>query len=340
MRRDRPQTSPNVVERWPGSEMPVTRRPDFFIVGAPKSGTTAMYEYLRAHPQLFLPELKELRYFGSDLQIRHRPTRTLDDYLAFFSGAGPAQRIGTAYVWYLFSTTAADEIHEFNPDARIVVMLRNPVDMVWALHSEHLYNGNEDIADFTAALDAEPDRRAGRRIPADAHLPQGLVYSEVPRYTEQLRRYVDRFGRDRVSVTIFDDFVADPAAAYGAILRFLDVDASYRPPAFDVINANRRIRSQSLRRFLASPPDLPRRVIKRLVPGPLRRGLYERAKRINVADAQRAPMPDATRERLRSLFAGEVEELSAYLGRDLSAWDRRARQGAATPDPRAPARTP
>jgi hypothetical protein len=297
-----------------------------------------MYEYLRQHPQLFLPELKELRYFGSDLDIRNRVARSLDDFLAFFAEPGDARHIGTAYVWYLFSRNAAAEIHAFDPDARIIVMLRNPVDMVWALHSEHLFNGNEDIADFSAALAAEPDRRAGRAIPPEAHLPQGLYYSEVPRYTEQLRRYVDLFGRDRVSVTFFDDFVDDPATAYANILGFLGVDATFRPPAFDVINANRRTRSDRLRRFLTRPPELPRRVIRRFVPSRIRRGLYDRAKGFNVEYAQRAPMPEETREHLRRLFAPEVEELSNFLGRDLSRWVR-PRGTAVTPDPAGPART-
>src|SRR5687768_10729433 len=96
------------------------RRPDFFIVGAPKCGTTAMYEYLRRSPDLFLPEVKELRYFGKDLQVRHFPSRSLHEYLHFFRAAKPTQRVGTAYVWYLYSQTAAAEIAAFAPDAQIL----------------------------------------------------------------------------------------------------------------------------------------------------------------------------------------------------------------------------
>jgi hypothetical protein len=296
------------------------RRPDFFIVGAPKSGTTAMYEYLRTHPDLFLPERKELRFFGRDLEIRDRPTLSAEEYGAHFAGAGPTQRIGTAYVWYLFSRLAAEEIQQYAPDARIVVMLRNPVDMLHALHAEHLSNGNEDIVDFTAALDAEPERRRGERIPPHAHLPQGLWYSMVPRYAEQLERYHARFGRDRIHTILYDDFSRDVPSAYRAVLRFLDVPEDWRPASFDVINASHRTRSERLRHFLARPPELPRRMIRSVVPGPVRRSLYERAKRLNEAQAVRAPMPPATRERLRGLFREEVERLSQLLNRDLGAW--------------------
>jgi hypothetical protein len=199
-------------------------------------------------------------------------------------------------------------------------MIRNPIDMLHALHGEHLSNGNEDIRDFTEALDAEPDRRAGRRIPAHAHLPAGLLYSTVPRYAEQLERYVAAFGRDRVHVIVFDDFAADTSAAYAATLRFIGVRDDVRPARFAVVNASKRTRSEALRHFLARPPELPRRIIRRTVPGRIRRALYERTKALNVTRAARAPMPPATHERLRAVFADEVERLSIFLQRDLRHW--------------------
>ena len=279
-----------------------------------------MYAYLRDHPELYLPERKELRYFGRDLEIRDRPPLTLDQYLAHFAGARPEQLIGTAYVWYLYSADAAGEIADFNPDARIIAMLRNPIDMLHALHGEHLSNGNEEIGDFTAALNAEADRRAGRRIPPHAHLVQGLWYSTVARYTEQLIRYADVFGRDRLHVIVFDEFAADTERAHRDVLRFLDVHDDVAPPLFEVVNASKRTRSERLRHFLARPPDVPRRIIRRVVPRSLRRALYERAKGLNVAPSPRDPMPLDTRERLRVAFSDEVERLSAFLDRDLTHW--------------------
>lgn len=300
--------------------MSAERRPDFFIVGAPKGGTTAMYQYLSRHPGLFLPERKELRFFGSDLDIRDRRPLTTDDYLAYFRPAPPRTQIGTAYVWYLYSRNAAAEIAEFAPSARIIAMLRNPVDMLPALHSEHLSNGNEDIVDFAAALDAEPDRRAGRRIPPHAHLPQGLRYSEVPRYAEQLERYFALFRRDRVHVILFDDFVANTPDAYRSVLQFLQVDDAFRPDSFAVVNANKELRSERLRHLLARPPEAPRRLIHHLVPARVRRMLHERASRWNVRSAERRPLPEGMRERLRAMFSDEVGRLSELLGRDLDQW--------------------
>lgn len=295
------------------------RRPDFFIVGAPKCGTTALYTYLGRHPDVYLPDRKELRFFGSDLEIRDRVPLTQDGYLSYFAGAGDARRVGTAYVWYLYSTRAAEEIHRFAPDASILVMLRNPVDMLYALHAEHLTNGNEDIADFSEALDAEPLRREGRRIPPHAHLPQGLLYSTVPRYSEQLERYFDRFGRDRVHVAILEEFIADPVAGYRQALAFLGLgdDRSLESSDFEVVNASRKLRSERMRHLLARPPELPRRIISRTVPAGVRKSLHAWAKRANVREAARPEMPAATRQRLQDLFAPEVDRVEALLGRGL-----------------------
>jgi hypothetical protein len=305
--------------------MNAARRPDFFIVGAPKCGTTALYTYLGRHPEVYVPDRKELRFFGTDLEVRDRVPLTMDAYLGHFAEAGDARRVGSAYVWYLYSTRAAEEIRRFAPDAAILAMLRNPVEMLHALHAEHLTNGNEDIVDFTAALDAEPMRSEGRRIPPHAHLPQGLLYSTVPRYAEQLERYFSSFGRERVHVAIFEEFVADPVAGYREALAFLGLadDRSLSAGDFEIVNPSRRLRSERLRHLLARPPDLPRRIISRTVPARARRSLHTWAKRANVRPVARPEMPAATRQRLEDLFDPEVRRLEALLGRDLAAWTRR-----------------
>ena len=150
------------------------RRPDFFIVGAPKSGTTALYEYLRQHPQVFMSDPKEPNYFGADVERRRTPRISLDEYLGYFAGAGDAKRAGEASVRYLHSRTAAQEIAEFAPQGQAIIMLRDPVEMMHAMHGELVYIGAEDIPDFADALAAEDDRRVGRRIPPGANKPVAL----------------------------------------------------------------------------------------------------------------------------------------------------------------------
>lgn len=278
-----------------------------------------MYEYLRSHPDVFLPATKECRFFGSDLAVRDRAERSLEDFLTLFDDAGSSRRVGSAYVWYLRSTTAASEIRAFAPDAQVVAMLRSPADMIYSLHSENLSNGNEDLRRFEDALSAEPERRLGRRIPPHAHLPEALFYSEVARYAEQVERYFRMFGRDQVHVIIYDDFARNTEASYRETLRFLRLSPRH-VPRFEVINPNKRVRSESLRHFLARPPDLPRRMIRATVPKVIRRAAYAGVHRLNVVHPQRPALSDATRDLVNDLYRRDVERLGQLLGRDLGHW--------------------
>lgn len=128
-----------------------TKQPSFFIVGAPKAGTTALSKYLGRHPEIFVPPRKELNYFNKGL-VRVSPIKTLDEYLSFFA-EGKGKICGEASPVYLRTPNAAKEIHDFNPDAKIIIMLREPVSLLRSFHSQLLWNGNtEDIEDFQTAI--------------------------------------------------------------------------------------------------------------------------------------------------------------------------------------------
>ena len=175
------------------------RLPDFFIVGHAKSGTTALYEMLRAHPQIFMPDSKEPWFFAAELLERTPPRpegtpRTLDEYRAWFAGARPEQRVGEASALYLWSHTAAGAIAEVQPEARIIAILREPASFLRSLHLQFLETYIETEPDFARALALEDARRQGRQVPRHTYWPQALLYSEHVRYVEQLRRYHEAFG--------------------------------------------------------------------------------------------------------------------------------------------------
>lgn len=293
----------------------MTQKPNFFIVGAPKCGTTAMNDYLAQHPEIFIPEIKEVHFFGSDLHFSKGALRDEDAYLALFTGTS-APRRGEASVWYLYSRCAAAEIHAFNPNAKIIVMLRDPPDMLYSQHSQFLYNGNEDITDFRAALAAEDARRAGRRIPRSAHLVEGLFYADTVRYAEQLARYFDRFSRENVHVIIYDDFRSDLAGSYRETLRFLGVREDFAPE-FAVVNPNKRARSALLRDFVQAPPEHVKRFARLLFPRPLRQRVMKGLDRANIRYEARPPLEPALRAELSAHFAPEVRALEQLLDREL-----------------------
>lgn len=303
------------------SSAPGRRLPDFFIAGAQKAGTTALWEYLRAHPQVFMPDVKEPHFFARDLEAP-RHIRDSERYLQLFADAGDALRVGEASGGYLFSETAASEIREFCGPVDVVIMLRNPVDAMYAHHSQLLANGSETIADFGKALAAEPDRREGRRIPEGVAPPQALWYRAKVRYAAMVERYLEVFGRERVHFVLYDDFRHTTADAYRGVLEFLGVDPSFRPP-LDVVNPNRRLRSVRLRRLLRDPPGWVRKVGRLLLPSPARRRkLVDALVELNASVGSRPAMDPELRSRLLDELAPEIDRLGELIGRDLSGWYR------------------
>jgi hypothetical protein len=294
------------------------RKPDFFIVGAPKCGTTALYRCLEAHPQIFVPERKEIHYFGTDL---YSPTyiRDLNEYLSLFAAAGDARRIGEASVWYLFSKRAAAEIKDFSSRASIIIMLRNPVDMIYSLHSEHLYNGTEEIQEFATALGAEADRKRGRRLPRNVPAAERLFYREVAQYTDQVNRYLKAFGRDNVKVIIYEDFERDPARICRETFEFLNVDAEVEP-TIGIVNPNKKLRSKTAQSILDRPPALLGKLARPLTTPSLRHRLFATAQQLNTSYEARPPLPTELKQQLRKEFAPEIERLSVLLNRELSYW--------------------
>lgn len=294
------------------------RRPNLFIVGAPKCGTTALYTYLRRHPGIFMSPLKEPHFFGMDLRFRGRAPLSEPEYLACFAGARGQRLVGEASVWYLYSRRAAFEIKQFSPAAKIVVMLRNPVDVMYALHAERRFQGSENIADFEAALRAEPERRRGLDLPSRGMLDGGL-YRAVARFPDQVARYFGAFGRENVHVIVFDDFQANTAAVYAATLAFLGV-APVVEDALRAENANRWPRSARLARILHEPPRVLQWFGRAVLSRPRRASLLARLRLLNSRVALRAPMPAELRRRLQTELRPDVTQLSAILGRDLTHW--------------------
>lgn len=296
----------------------IQRQPDFFIVGAPKCGTTAMNDYLRQHPQIFMPERKDITYFGSDLQFS-RPRISHEQYISLFRDANGAARIGETSVWYLYSKNGAQEIKSFAPSARIIVMLRNPVDMLYAQHSQFLFNCNEDIPDFEAALEAETHRKQGKNIPRQSHFVQGLFYRETVKYSEQLERYFGVFGRKNVHVMLFDDFKRDTRKSFAETVGFLGVEEEFQP-AFQVINSNKVVRSRRLQEFLVAPPSILVQTFHKLVPAHLHGRLLMQLRKINMRKKDRPALDPLVRKRLQAEFESEVIRLGKLLRRDLSTW--------------------
>jgi len=303
------------------------RRPDFFLAGHHKSGTTAMHAMLSQHPQVFMPELKEPHFLATDRRSRFGEPRglpaTREEYLALFAPARPDQIAGEASASYLWSRTAAAEIAALCPEARIVGILREPASHLRSLHQGYQRLHWEDQPDLLAAVDAGEARRAGREIPKRCPYPQMLVYADQVNYVEQLRRYHAHFPRERVLVLIYDDFRADNAATMRDVAAFLGIDDSFPFQPVDANRTTRVMRRQRLDDTILSAAvgqgraaRAARSTLRALTPDRLRKSAVVGVRRKFVFAEPPAEDPETMLE-LRRRFKGEVEAASDYLGRDL-----------------------
>jgi hypothetical protein len=302
-------------------------KPNFFILGAPKCGTTALFEYLRAHPGIFVPRVKEPHYFATDLGS-YPAVRTAEAYEALFQDARPDQpRVGEASVYYLRSTAAAANIRRYQPDARLIAMFRNPVDMLHSFHSQLLYVAEETVEDFETAWRMQERRAAGVDLPRGSRGAFLLQYREMGRFGSQTERVLASFPADQLKVILFDDFAADPKRVYDEVIAFLGLPDDRRAE-FPRINDNKRARVTWLRNFLRKPPPVVRdtyRSIKRTVGGSGMDALKTAIVRRNTVRERRPPLSPAFRAELVEVFRDEIALLGRLVDRDLGQWSTGAR---------------
>lgn len=297
-------------------------KPNFFIVGAPKCGTTALYEYLRAHPNIFMSKVKEPHFFAKDLGAYPR-AKTLEAYTELFAESTPEHlMVGEASVYYLRSSVAIPNIREFNPDARIIAMFRNPVEMVYALHAQLLYVSEETVSDFETAWRLQERRSRGIDLPPAIRSPLLVQYAQVGQFGTQTQRLLSLFPRAQVKLILYDDFAASPRQVYDEVIEFLGIPRDNRTE-FPRINESKRARLAWLRRFSRKPPAALRNAVRSLKQAVGTEGISAVKKRIvdlNTVKDYRPPLAPEFRAELVETFRDEVALLSRLLNRDLSHW--------------------
>jgi hypothetical protein len=227
-------------------------KPNLFIVGAPKCGTTAWYRYLAEHADIFFPpDVKEPHYFAHDLP-GFRKTRDLVDYLSLFDEAGDKSVLGDASVFYLYSQIAASAIHAFNPESKILIFVRRQSDFMLSFHEQLLFTFDESIVDLPTAWELS-GRRPKESIPSTCHEERVIDYKAVGRFPEQISRYRELFPAENIRIYRFEDWTSDPRSTYVDILRFLGVPDDGRTD-FPRINEARFHKSPALGKFLFRPP--------------------------------------------------------------------------------------
>jgi len=299
-------------------------KPDFIIVGAPKSGTTSLWGYLSQHPDVFMPEKKEPMYFcgykpgfQGPLSEGYNRNMVVDksEYLKLFFPAGPDQMVGEASTDYLSCPEAPARIHAWNPETKIIIMLRNPIERARSEH-QHLLRDQHESLEFIDALMLENERLVQGFVPLFCHIRRGL-------YAEAVRKYLDMFGSNNVRIYLFDDLIADADKIYRNLLDFLElkyfeIDLGQKWNVSG-IPKSRLIQGAYLLWNRAGKDARWKRIAQNLVPSrEIRHRVRDALLRMNLEKGRKQ-----TREEnayLIKKFESDIHDLERILDRDLGHW--------------------
>lgn len=316
--------------------------PNFvFIVGAPRCGTTTLAAFLKEHPRICYPLVKEPHFF-----LQHDVTALDRDALIqivehefldrFYAQCGADRDMGVdGSVSYLYAPERLLPALKLWPNARFIIALRDPMTMLPSLHSRLKYTGDETIERFDDAWAAIPDRAAGRRIPRSCLEPRWLRYDEAGRFGTYVERFFEVIGRERCMVSVFDDLVADPERQYREMCDFLGLDP-FAATDFSPRRESRGIRYGWLQRLLKRPPAFARDYLagekfgqrERKLDTPtaerkMTKKIFSVRKKLirwNRVPLKKQPIPLAIQRDISTRLRGEIDHLGRLLGRDLNGW--------------------
>jgi len=295
--------------------------PNFLIVGAAHAGTTSLYFYLRQHPEIFMPtdpKNKEPMYFVST----DAPITDFDAYLELFRGAEGKKAIGEASTAYLHCEESPARIQSVLGRIKIIIILRDPAKRAFSNYNWMIRQGWEDAVTFEEGLRREPIRVKDPhfRDHCLANYLDDYLYFATGLYFHQVKRYLETFGRDRVRIYLFEEFVKDSQALCRDIFDFLGVERTFSP-SIDVHNEGRRPLSVTLQSWVQSVA-MGRKTFHplRLVPRPYRGTFIRRIKNVNARLGKKIHISPLLYQQLSQRYRPDITKLETLLGRDLSAW--------------------
>lgn len=296
-------------------------KPNFFIIGAPKCGTTSLAMYLRSHPGVFMSALKEPNFFNTDMLWRgiHSQREYLDE---FKFAQSSCTAIGEASAIYLFSKVAVPNILTFDSNARFIVMLRNPLEMAHSLYLQYLWAGQENQGDFRAAWELQKPRAHGKQLPILCKDPLLLQYKDICSLGTQLERLFNTVKNAKLHVVLYDDFTSNPKHVYRDVLKFLDLADDGRS-IFETYNRRRKAKWSMANRLFRSVIST-KECLEHFTGIRTRFGILSLIEtyneRFNAKILPQASLDSSFRDELAQEFREEVVLLSGLLNRDLNYW--------------------
>jgi hypothetical protein len=292
------------------------KKVDFFVVGAPKSGTTSLYFYLKQHPEIFLPSKKELHYFSfSDLKQREAGpgdnyvlrscVNTEEEYLEHYRGS-EGLRSGDISPSYFFHARSATRINEFNSDAKIIILLRNHAEKAFSQYS-HLRGVGREKLSFKEALIAEDDRDA-------SGYSDFWLYKKSTLYSPSLKKYLDVFGSNSVGIYLFDDLVSDREKVLADICNFIGVDSAFQFLSEGVHNVSGKPKSHLIAKYILAPNFITW-ALRKIIPSSIGAPIRSFIKGVNTGRKEK--ICPIVREELDDFFAEDRLSVESILNRKL-----------------------
>lgn len=295
--------------------------PNFLIIGAAKSGTTSLYHYIKAHPQIYMTPIKETNFFAYEGQEVHvhwegpsptailRSITDIDTYHKQFQGISDEIAIGEASPLYLYCESSPARIKKHIPDVRLISILRNPVERAYS-HFIHLRrDGREPCADFGEALKLE-------QVRMQENWAWDYYYRDMGCYYTQLCRYYERFNPSQIKIFLFEDLNRDITRVLREIFRFLDIDMEFVPNTTHQYHVSGIPKIQVLQDFLGRS-NAPKTVLKQFIPVDARRWVR---RQLMTRNLEKPELPKKRYQELIEVFRLEILALQDLIERDLSGW--------------------
>ncbi|MEO1349020.1 MAG: sulfotransferase domain-containing protein [Cyanobacteria bacterium J06635_15] len=293
--------------------------PNFLLIGAGKAGTTAIYEYLRQHPQVYMSPVKEPNFFafmdervnfkgpGEREMINRTSVTQPEHYRALFDGVKHESAVGEASQWYLYSDRAAERIKHYLPDIKMIAILRDPVKRAYSDFLHFVRDDREPIKDFMQAIQAE-DQRIEAHWGFGHYIRRGL-------YHAQIKRYLDRFERHQIQIYLNEDLKQDATGLIQNIFNFLNIDETFQPDTSYRPNVSGIPQNKLLHRFLGKSNPI-RTLIEPYAPAGLRKAMIN----LKGSNLAQPPLSPEVRQQLIPIFREDILNLQDLIDRDLSGW--------------------
>ncbi|MDN5205413.1 sulfotransferase domain-containing protein [Fulvivirgaceae bacterium BMA10] len=294
--------------------------PNFFIVGAAKSGTSSLWQYMKEHPQIFMPKdelYKEPRYFNNPKRFRN-----IEDYFRLFEATNENQnRVGEASTAYLTCPDCASKIadygREYDLDIKIIILLRNPASRAYSLYNWMVQDGYEYSSTFAKALKREERRKKGTSNFWEPNYFYNYLYFNSGKYYEQVNQYIAQFGNENVYVETFENFIKNSTVILREIFTFLGVDPDFNVdvsksfnPSVDVIHPSLQFSLRKLTKYLTRA---------RIIKFNDKKG-RDKLMKWGMSKKKVKKIDPEVKSNLLKRYKEDIDQLEALINKDLSIW--------------------